>query len=393
MTKSKPDQCFDVIIPAAGSGQRMGGDVPKQYRKLGGKAVLRHTIEKFLSVPGLRTLRVVISPEHETLYRDAVAGLSIEPPVHGGKTRKESVFKGLQSIPESKPKAHVLVHDAARPLISRDEIQSILAALDAHDAVTLAAPMANTLRRDNGETVDRDRLWSIQTPQGFRRDLLNKAHQALQDNDKFTDDAGMVEALGHHVELVRGSRMNFKITTEDDFIMAQKLLAADFETRMGSGYDVHAFHPALATAIRLGGIDIKHDRKLLGHSDADVVLHALTDALLGAVSAGDIGAIFPPSDPQWKGADSEIFLKEAARLVGAVGGNVIHCDITILCELPKIGPHRAAMQERIAAILGIAPERVSIKATTTEGLGFTGRKEGIAAQAVCTVRLPMRDDV
>lgn len=393
MTKSKSDQYFDVIIPAAGSGQRMGGDIPKQYRKLGGKAVLRRTIEKFLSVPGLRTLRVVISPEHETLYRDAVSGLPIDPPVHGGKTRKESVFNGLKSIPPSQDKAHVLVHDAARPLISRDEIQSILAALDDHEAATLAAPMANTLRRESGETVDRNKLWSIQTPQGFRRDLLNKAHEALQDNDKFTDDAGMVEALGHHVELVRGSRMNFKITTEDDFIMAEKLFAAHFETRTGSGYDVHAFDPAPARAVRIGGIDIPHTQKLLGHSDADVALHALTDALLGTIAAGDIGAIFPPSDPQWKGADSEIFLREAARLVTAAGGIITHCDITILCELPKIGPHRAQMQERIAAILGLSPTRVSIKATTTEGLGFTGRKEGIAAQATCTVRLPVGDDV
>ncbi len=391
MTKNQLDQAFHVIIPAAGSGQRMGGDVPKQYRKIGGKAVLRHTIEKFLAMPGLKTLRVVISPEHETLYRDAVSGLPLDPPIHGGKTRKESVYKGLQSIPQEKDKAHILVHDAARPLISRDEIRRILTALNEHEAVTLAAPMANTLRHESGQTVDRTGLWSIQTPQGFRRDLLNKAHEALQDNDKFTDDAGMVEALGHHVELVRGSRMNFKITTEDDFIMAEKLFTADFETRMGIGYDVHAFDPAPANVIRIGGIDIKHDRKLLGHSDADVALHALTDALLGSISAGDIGAIFPPSDPQWKGADSEIFLREAAARVGAEGGVITHCDLTILCELPKIGPHRDAMQGRIAGILGIAPARVSIKATTTEGLGFTGRKEGIAAQAVCTVRLPVKD--
>lgn len=391
MTKTQPDQYFDVIIPAAGSGQRMGGDIPKQYRKLGGKAVLRHTVEKFLAMPGLRTLRVVISPEHETLYNDAVAGLPIDPPVHGGKTRKESVYKGLQSIPESQHKAHVLVHDAARPLISAEEIRSILVALNDHEAVTLAAPMANTLRHENGQTVDRSGLWSIQTPQGFRRDLLNKAHEALQDNDKFTDDAGMVEALGHRVELVRGSRMNFKITTEDDFIMAEKLVMADFETRMASGYDVHAFDPAPATSIRMGGIDIKHDRKLLGHSDADVVLHALTDALLGTISAGDIGAIFPPSDMKWKNADSEIFLREAAARVATEGGIISHCDITIMCEAPKIGPHRAPMQERIADILGLAPARVSIKATTTEGLGFTGRREGIAAQAVCTIRLPVKD--
>lgn len=391
MTKTQALQFFDVIIPAAGSGQRMGGGIPKQYRKLGGKAVLRHTIEKFLCVPGLRTLRVVISPEHETLYHDAVAGLSLDPPVHGGKTRKESVYKGLQSIPDNRDSVHVLVHDAARPLITREEIETVLMMLETKEAATLAAPMANTLRRENGETVDRDGLWSIQTPQGFRRNLLNKAHVALQDNDKFTDDAGMVEALGHTVELVRGSRMNFKITTEDDFIMAEKLLTADFETRMGSGYDVHAFDPVPARLIRLGGIDIAHERKLLGHSDADVVLHALTDALLGTISAGDIGAIFPPSDPQWKGADSEIFLKEAAARVAAEGGAITHCDITILCEAPKIGPHRAAMQARIANILALSPSRVSIKATTTEGLGFTGRKEGIAAQAVCTVRLPVKD--
>jgi 2-C-methyl-D-erythritol 4-phosphate cytidylyltransferase/2-C-methyl-D-erythritol 2,4-cyclodiphosphate synthase len=391
MAKTSQNQPFHVIIPAAGSGQRVGGDTPKQYRKLGGKSVLRHTVETFLAVPGIKSVQVVISPEHERLYNDAVAGLPLGPAVHGGKTRKESVYKGLKALPQTPDAAHILVHDAARPMVSRAEIENILATLRVYDAATLAAPMVNTLRHEDGHTVDRTGLWSIQTPQGFQRDLLNKAHEALEKNDSFTDDAGMVEAMGYKVHMVPGSRMNFKITTEDDFIMAEKLMNAPMETRTGNGFDVHAFDPSEASFIRLGGIDIPHSRKLLGHSDADVVLHALTDALLGTISAGDIGAIFPPSDLQWKGADSEIFLKEAARLVEVEGGVISHCDLTILCEAPKIGPHRDAMQARIGGILGIAASRVSIKATTTEGLGFTGRKEGIAAQAVCTVRLPVKD--
>jgi 2-C-methyl-D-erythritol 4-phosphate cytidylyltransferase/2-C-methyl-D-erythritol 2,4-cyclodiphosphate synthase len=388
MAKNSINPSFDVIIPAAGSGQRVGGDIPKQYRLLGGKTVLRHTVEIFLSMPGLRTLQVVISPEHERLYHDAVMGLSLPGPVLGGASRKESVYSGLKALPDNGDTAHVLVHDAARPLVSRGEIDRLLATLQIYDAATLAAPMANTLRHEDGHTVDRTGLWSIQTPQGFRTKLLKEAHQKFEKNDDFTDDAGMVEALGQTVHMVRGSRMNFKITTEDDFIMAKQLVAARFETRTGSGFDVHAFDSIAASVIRLGGIDIPHDHKLAGHSDADVVLHALTDALLGTIAAGDIGRIFPPSDPQWKGADSAIFLAEAARLVRAAGGIIRHCDVTILCEAPKIGPHRAAMQERIADILGLAPARISIKATTTEGLGFTGRREGIAAQAVCTISLP-----
>lgn len=392
MAKHSINPSFDVIIPAAGSGQRVGGDIPKQYRSLAGKNVLRHTIEKFLSMPGLHTLQVVISPEHERLYHDTVMGLSLPAPVFGGVSRKESVYSGLKALPDNKDVAHVLVHDAARPLLSPVEIDRLLATLQIYDAATLAAPMANTLRHEDGHTVDRTGLWSIQTPQGFRTDLLKAAHQKFENNDDFTDDAGMVEAMGQTVHMVAGSRMNFKITTEDDFIMAEQLVIAGLETRTGSGFDVHAFAPEPASSIRLGGIDIPHTHKLSGHSDADVVLHALTDALLGTIAAGDIGHIFPPSDPQWKGADSEIFLTEAARLVRAAGGMIRHCDLTILCEAPKIGPHRKTMQARIAAILGLSSARVSIKATTTEGLGFTGRREGIAAQAICTISLPVEND-
>ncbi len=385
----EPNQSFHVLIPAAGSGTRTGLSIPKQYRRVAGKAILRHTLEKFIGIQGLKTIRVIIDAEHVEWYREAVQGLDLAPPVIGARTRKQSVYNGLAAFSHNELDDLVLIHDAARPFVSEDSIQALLNTMKKSVAATLAAPIADTLVDQDYNRYDRDRISAVQTPQAFRIGMLKKAHEFYRNDDRFTDDAGLIAAIGEHVSLVAGSRDNFKITTNEDVTMAERLLSPQRETRTGFGYDVHAFDPAPASSIRLGGIDIPYSQKLLGHSDADVILHALTDALLGTIGSGDIGQLFPPSDPQWKGADSEIFLREAVRRVRAKNGIIVHTDITVIAEAPKIGPHREAMQERIASMLGIAPDRVGLKATTSEGLGFTGRKEGIVAQAVASVTLPV----
>jgi 2-C-methyl-D-erythritol 4-phosphate cytidylyltransferase/2-C-methyl-D-erythritol 2,4-cyclodiphosphate synthase len=390
---SKPgNPPFHVLIPAAGNGSRMGTTTPKQYCKVGGKMILRYTIEKFLPIQGLKSIRVIIDPAHKELYEEAVAGLDLPPPINGAATRKQSVYNGLQSFNHDELHDLVLIHDAARPFIAPEAVESLLQEMNKCDAATLAAPVTDTIVDQDQNVLDRDTLSVIKTPQGFKIELLKHAHETFRNDDRFTDDSGLISALGKSVKLVQGNRDNFKITTAEDMILAEKLLAPALETRMGSGFDVHAFDPTPADKIRIGGIDIPHERKLLGHSDADVVLHALTDALLGAISEGDIGTLFPPSEAQWKNADSEIFLKEAVNRVVARGGRILHADITIMCEAPKIGPHREAMQKRISEIVGVAQNRISIKATTTEGLGFTGRREGIASQVVCTITLPASEE-
>lgn len=386
-------QAFHVLIPAAGTGARTGLAVPKQYRRVAGKMILRHTIEKFLTIQGLKSLRVIIDPQHADLYSEAVAGLDLPPPVEGADTRKRSVYNGLKDLPASAEEELVLIHDAARPFISSERIHALLETMKTKMAATLAAPIADTLVDRDYNGLDRDRISAVQTPQAFRIGLLKRAHEAMKDNEKFTDDAGLVAAIGETITLVPGSHDNFKITTAEDMMMAERLLAAQRETRTGFGYDVHAFDPAPADNIRLGGIDIPYDKKLLGHSDADVILHAVTDALLGTIGEGDIGQLFPPSDMSWKNADSEIFVKEALRRVHARGGQVVNVDITLIAEAPKIGPHRERMLARLSDMLGLDRSRIGVKATTSEGLGFTGRKEGIVAQAVASVTLPMEFSV
>lgn len=383
------NQSFHLLIPAAGSGTRTGLFTPKQYRKIGGKMILRHTLEKFMGIQGLKSVRVIIDPEHAEWYREAVKGLDIAPPILGARTRKQSVYSGLSAFSPSEQQDLVVIHDAARPFVSQDSIQTLLATMAQSVAATLASPVADTLVDADYNLYDRNRIKAVQTPQAFRIDLLKKAHEFFKNDDRFTDDAGLISALGETVTLVPGTRENFKITTSEDMALAERLLSPQRETRTGFGYDVHAFDPAPAKSTRLGGIDIPHNRKLLGHSDADVVLHALTDALLGTIGSGDIGQLFPPSDAQWKNADSEIFVKEAVRRVRSKDGRIVNADITVIAEAPKIGPHREAMQQRIAGMLGIEPNRVGIKATTSEGLGFTGRGEGIVAHAVATVSLPV----
>jgi len=313
-----------------------------------------------------------------------IVGLDIGAPIIGSKSRKLSIYNGLKNFVKASLEDNILIHDAARPLIQEHEIHNLMEKLENHKAVTLAAPVSDTLMRDN-EAVDRDGLWAIQTPQGFHLQSLIDAHEKFKEDDSFTDDAGLMRAMGHDVEIVPSSRENIKITTKEDLQMAEKLMMADKETRTSSGFDVHAFEKEpSARKLIMGGIEIPHRVALTGHSDADVVLHAITDAVLGAVNEGDIGTHFPPSDPQWKDADSALFLREAVKKLNGKSGILKFIDVTIMAEEPKIGPHREAMQHRIAEICDVDVSLISIKATTTEGLGFTGRKEGIACQAVIT---------
>lgn len=378
---------FHLLIPAAGTGARFGSDVPKQYHKINGKAVLKHTIEKFITIKGLQSITVIIHPDHEELYYDAVQGLQIEKPIIGSKSRKSSVYNGLKSFVNVSLEDNILVHDAARPLILEHDIYNLLEKTEQHKAATLASPVSDTLMRNN-EAVDREGLWAIQTPQAFHMQSLIEAHEKFKDDDSFTDDTRLMRAMGHNVEIVPASRENIKITTKEDLAMAEKLISAQMETRTTSGFDVHAFEKQPSDRkLMLGGIEIPHKFALTGHSDADVVLHAITDAILGAINEGDIGTHFPPSDPQWKDTDSALFLKEAVKKLNNKNAILKFIDVTIMAEEPKIGPNRNAMQQRIAEICDINQNRISIKATTTEGLGFTGRKEGIVCQAVITTLL------
>jgi len=377
-----------ALIVAAGRGHRLGGDLPKQYRDLGGQPLLRHSVRRFLDHPAVDGVRVAIHPDDRALYDAAVQGLDLPAPVPGGATRQDSCRLALESAASAPPR-FVLIHDAARPFPPAAAIDDALAALDAHDGAVVAVPVVDTLKRETGglvaETVDRAGLWRAQTPQAFRYDAILEAHRAAI-GDNLTDDAAVAERAGLGLVFVTGSEDNFKVTTEDDLRRAGRLAGAAARICTGSGFDVHRLGDG--DHVWLGGVRIPHDRGLIGHSDADVALHALTDAILGAIAAGDIGSHFPPSDPQWKGASSDIFLGHAGLLVHERGGSIDSLDLTVICEAPRLGPHRDAMVARIAGILDLPADRVSVKATTTERLGFTGRGEGIAAQAVATVRLP-----
>ncbi len=379
-----------ALVVAAGRGARFGGATPKQYLPLAGMPVLRHSLETLRRHPGVGGVRVVFNPDDHDRYDEAAAGLDLLPPVAGGAARQDSVRLGLESVAALAPR-RVLIHDAARPFLDGATIDRVLAALDDSPGAIPALPLRDTVKRGAEgvvtETLDRANLWRVQTPQGFRYAEILAAHRAATGLD-LTDDAAVAERAGLVVKLVMGSEANFKVTTEDDLREAERRIASGLgDVRTGQGFDVHAFGPG--DHLWLCGVKIAHDHGLIGHSDADAGLHALTDAILGTIGAGDIGVHFPPSDPQWRGAPSDRFLRHAADLVRARGGAIAHVDITIICERPKIGPHRAAMVARIAEILGLDRRRVSVKATTTEKLGFTGRGEGLAAQAVATVRLPL----
>jgi 2-C-methyl-D-erythritol 4-phosphate cytidylyltransferase/2-C-methyl-D-erythritol 2,4-cyclodiphosphate synthase len=366
-----------ALIVAAGSGSRAGGELPKQYRKVGGRALLAHAIDH-LSHPRIDAVQVVIGEGQEAAYAEAVGDRALPSPVIGGATRRESVVNGLAALGEADV---VLIHDAARPFLPGAVIDRLLDALESHDGAIPALPVVDTLTTRAGEPVDRDALVRVQTPQAFRLDAINAAHAAWT-GDEPTDDAQVARAAGLDVVLVEGDPALEKLTFDADFARAD---AARLFPRTGTGFDVHAFGPG--DHVWLGGIRIPHARGLQGHSDADVALHALTDALLGAIAAGDIGDHFPPSDPQYKGAPSSLFLEHARDLVTAAGGRIVHADLTIICEAPRIGPHRDAMRQLIAGLLRLPVARLSVKATTTERLGFTGRGEGIAAQAVATIMM------
>jgi 2-C-methyl-D-erythritol 4-phosphate cytidylyltransferase/2-C-methyl-D-erythritol 2,4-cyclodiphosphate synthase len=379
-----------ALIVAAGRGSRFGGDLPKQYLPLGGVPVLRHAVVALAGHPRVANVLAAIRPRDRAWFDRAVTGLGVLPPVAGGATRQDSARLGLEALAAHRPQ-RVLIHDGARPFPGSALIDRVIDGLDRAPAAIPALPLHDTIKRSDGgvvrATVDRSEFWRAQTPQGFHFDAILAAHRAAAGH-QLTDDSAVAEAAGLTPLLVAGSEDNLKVTTAEDLAAAERLLAARRgDMRVGQGFDAHAFGPG--DRVMICGIEIPHGSGLVGHSDADVGLHALTDAVLGAIGAGDIGMHFPPSDPRWRGAASDQFLRHAADLVQARGGVVAAVDVTIICERPKIGPYRAAMVERVAAILGILPDRVSVKATTTDRLGFTGRGEGIAAQAVATVRLPL----
>ncbi|MCB9983021.1 MAG: bifunctional 2-C-methyl-D-erythritol 4-phosphate cytidylyltransferase/2-C-methyl-D-erythritol 2,4-cyclodiphosphate synthase [Rhodospirillales bacterium] len=377
-------------MAAAGSGSRFGNKTPKQYLHVAGKPLLRHSIDTFLSMPTCASLHVIIDPSDADLYHDAVQGLNLPGAIAGSNTRNKSIFNGLKTIPKLKSEDLILIHDAARPCINAEDIASLLMAMQAERAATLATQVSATLRRSKqddlaAEQVSRDDLWIIQTPQAFLFGDLLEAHEKAPRSQDATDDTALVSALGIPVKLVEGAASNIKITHPQDLIMAEKLLNPPTITLTGQGFDVHAFAPDKPGPVRIGGIDISHDRALKGHSDADVALHALTDAILGSLGQGDIGRHFPPSDNRFKNMNSAIFLKKALDLLKDQNATLNNIDLTIICEAPKIGPHEPRMRQRLAELTGLPPARINIKATTTEGLGFTGRREGIAAQAIVSV--------
>jgi 2-C-methyl-D-erythritol 4-phosphate cytidylyltransferase/2-C-methyl-D-erythritol 2,4-cyclodiphosphate synthase len=388
------------LIMAAGRGTRVAGDVerPKQYCCLGGVPMLARTINAFADHPQVEEILVVIHPDDRALYESATAhiGGCLLAPVAGGARRQESVRAGLEGLAAQQPDC-VLIHDAARPFVDGDLIARVIAGLEEYVGVLPCLPVTDTLKRGEAGrivgTVSREGLWRAQTPQGFRFEAILKAHRAAARDSTldFTDDAAVAEWFGIDVALVEGSEHNRKLTTAEDLSIADEMLRTERETAGGTvcvatGYDVHALGPG--DAVILCGVTIPHTKSLLGYSDADVGLHALTDALLGTIADGDIGVHFPPSDERWRGAASDVFLKTAAAKVRRRGGEIVNVDVTLLCEAPRIGPYRDPMRTRIAEFLDIDVSRVSIKATTNEGLGFVGRSEGIAAMATATVRLP-----
>ncbi|HET9716405.1 MAG TPA: bifunctional 2-C-methyl-D-erythritol 4-phosphate cytidylyltransferase/2-C-methyl-D-erythritol 2,4-cyclodiphosphate synthase [Pseudolabrys sp.] len=381
-----------AVIVGAGKGVRAGGDVPKQYREVGGAPMLQRTLLSFLSHPKIDAVQPVIRAHDLPLVQEITAGMDILPPAFGGSTRQASVHAGLEALVDFSPEI-VLVHDAARPFVSAGIIARAIDAAERTGAAIPVLPVADTVKRVKGdiveETIDRGNLRLVQTPQAFAFLRLIEAHRraAAEGHNDFTDDAALAEWASMKVTVFAGEHGNMKITTADDFQRAAVTHSATLaDVRTGSGLDVHAFGPG--DHVTIGGIRIPHTRALTGHSDADVALHALTDALLGALAEGDIGAHFPPSDPQWRGASSDRFLRFAVDRVRARGGRIAHLDLTIVCEAPRIGEHRDAIRSNIAKIAGIGTDRVGVKATTSEKLGFTGRGEGIAAYATATIRLP-----
>jgi 2-C-methyl-D-erythritol 4-phosphate cytidylyltransferase/2-C-methyl-D-erythritol 2,4-cyclodiphosphate synthase len=385
-----------AVIVAGGSGLRAGGETPKQYQLIGGKPVIWWTLKTFAEHPGIAHVLPVIGEGHQEMYARATEGLRIEPAVRGGATRQESCRAGLEAVVRHRP-AKVMIHDGARPFTSPDLIAHVVAALNRHRAVVPGMCVEETLKLAPGgivkETVDRSGLWMAQTPQGFDFETILAAHRAAHDCGihDLTDDAAVAERAGVEIAMIPGRVENRKLTTAEDMEAADRTLRASRladlpDIRVGQGIDIHPFDEG--DGVILCGVSIPHGRKLKGHSDADVAMHALTDAIFGAIGEGDIGMHFPPGDLQWKGAASSIFLRKAVQCVRERGGLIANVDITLLAEAPRIAPHVSAMKAVLAPLLAIAPDRIAIKATTTERLGSLGRKEGLAAFATATVRLP-----
>ncbi|MDB5474920.1 MAG: 2C-methyl-D-erythritol 2,4-cyclodiphosphate synthase [Phenylobacterium sp.] len=378
---------FSAVVVAAGAGLRAGPGEPKVWRTLGGKPIVRWSVEGLLAA-GAREVVVVVARDRLGQIDEALTGLEGWRAVTGGRTRAESVQAGLAGVTAGRNQP-VLIHDAARPFVSREHVGRLLAALDLADGAVPALPVADTLKRGEGlvdETVSREGLWRAQTPQAFRVGRLKAAYRRWPANEEPTDDAAVLERAGGHVAMVPGDPMLMKLTYPEDFLLAEHLAGSRRIVRTGLGIDAHRFGPG--DVVWLCGIRIEHELGLVGHSDADAGLHAITDAVLGAIGAGDIGEHFPPNDPRWKGASSDQFLRHAVGLVKAKGGRLLNADVTLICERPKIGPHRQEMRARIADLLELPIDRVSVKATTTEGMGFTGREEGLMAQAVVSVETP-----
>jgi 2-C-methyl-D-erythritol 4-phosphate cytidylyltransferase / 2-C-methyl-D-erythritol 2,4-cyclodiphosphate synthase len=378
---------FSAIVVAAGAGLRAGPGEPKAWRSIGGRPLVRWSVEGLLSA-GAREVIVVVAHDRLAYVDAALAGLANWKAVTGGRTRSESVLAGLAAVTATRNQP-VLIHDAARPFVTKEHVDRLLAALDLADGAIPTLPVADTLKRGEGlveATVSRESLWRAQTPQAFKTGRLKAAYRRWPTGEEPTDDASVMERAGGSVAMVPGDPLLMKLTYPQDFLLAEQLAAGRRIVRMGQGIDAHRFGPG--DVVWLCGVRIQHDVGLVGHSDADCGLHALTDAVLGAIADGDIGEHFPPTDPRWKGASSDQFLAHAVARAGAVGARILNADVTLICERPKIGPHRDAMRERIAELMGLPVGRVSVKATTTEGMGFTGREEGLMAQAVVSVETP-----
>ena len=394
-----------ALITASGRGSRLSGNIegiPKQYLPLAGVPMLRHAILAFLNHPGIDDVICTIHPDDISLYEEAVIGLDLLNPVFGGETRQISVRNGLEALKEYNPQK-VLIHDGARPFVTKRVINGILDKLETHPAVIPAIAVEDTIKKyGDGKikwTIERDNLWRAQTPQGFLyQDILN-AHHAFRDMN-FTDDAALDEYAGIPVAIIPGSQNNFKITTEEDYERAKRIAAIHIENvheeiRSGIGYDVHAFRlrkEGESNNIRIGGIDIEFDRKIEAYSDGDVAIHAAIDAILGAIGAGDIGEHFPPTDPKWENCDSREMLKHVNHLLRKKGAKIINLDLTIICEEPKISKYKIKIKESLAKVLNIDPSRINVKATTTEKLGFLGRKEGIASEAICNMKFAVLEE-
>lgn len=375
-----------AVLLAAGSGRRAGGEMPKQYHVLAGAPVLAHAYDNLMRNGKVDAVVVVLAAGAQAHARDALGDRPVAAFVEGADTRRGSVMAGLEWVAAQGGVEAILIHDAARPDIPTAVIERLIDALGTSEGAIPAIAVVDTLVRGDGTVVDRADLHRVQTPQAFRFASALAVHRAWGTNQEPTDDAQMLRAAGYTVAMVEGDERLEKLTYAQDFDRLEARLMQKRSTRVGMGYDVHRL--VEGEALWLGGIRIPHDKGLSGHSDADVALHALVDGILGALADGDIGSHFPPSDPQWRGAASWQFLDYAAQRVSARGGTIEHLDLTIICEAPKIGPRRDAIRARIAEILGLSIDRISVKATTTERLGFTGRGEGIAAQAVATLSLP-----